>query len=209
MPLEQTRTRLPTLKTKSVKIVQNIKFWHFENLYALNNERREKYFRMSNLKDIFGEVETILVENQEKRESIRDAAKELEAKVIASMQIIKRIHRGGKYEDTINEAKENMKFIPELYKNVQKLVPEGAFYKFHDIWRLSTVKCCMIMSFVTFLEKGSLITRKECAEILGLDATQSSTNFHLELLFDWCTRYMLRISTIGTKFGCCWKHGTT
>ena len=37
------------------------------------------------------------------------------------------------------------------------------------------------MSFVTFLEKGSLITRKECAEILGLDATQSSTNFHLEL----------------------------
>ena len=33
-----------------------------------------------------------------------------------------------------------MKFIPELYKNVQKLVPEGAFYKFHDIWRLSTVK---------------------------------------------------------------------
>ena len=125
---------------------------------------------MSNLKDIFGEVETILVENQEKRESIRDAAKELEAKVIASMQvttpistdivekpgrvlrtirtgdskiifqIIKRIHRGGKYEDTINEAKENMKFIPELYKNVQKLVPEGAFYKFHDIWRLSTVK---------------------------------------------------------------------
>ena len=120
---------------------------------------------MSNLKDIFGEVETILVENQEKRESIRDAAKELEAKVIASMQvsksivqtgqersvddgerfqrlfqIIKRIHRGGKYEDTINEAKENMKLIPELYKNVQNLVPEGAFYKFHDIWRLSTVK---------------------------------------------------------------------
>ena len=117
---------------------------------------------MSNLKDIFGEVEVILVENQEKRESIRDAAKELEAKVIASMQvnthrprtqaartragskfifqIIKRIHRGGKYEDTITEAKENMKFIPELYKNVQKLVPEGAFYKFHDIWRLSTVK---------------------------------------------------------------------
>ena len=120
---------------------------------------------MSNLKDIFGEVETILVENQEKRESIRDAAKELEAKVIASMQvsksivqtgqersvdggerfqrlfqIIKRIHRGGKYEDTINEAKENMKLIPELYKNVQYLVPEGAFYKFHDIWRLSTVK---------------------------------------------------------------------
>ena len=44
-------------------------------------------FRMSNLKDIFGEVETILVENQEKRESIRDAAKELEAKVIASMQV--------------------------------------------------------------------------------------------------------------------------
>ena len=42
---------------------------------------------MSNLKDIFGEVETILVENQEKRESIRDAAKELEAKVIASMQV--------------------------------------------------------------------------------------------------------------------------
>ena len=42
-------------------------------------------------------------------------------------------------------------------------------------------QCCMIMSFVTFLEKGSLITRKECAEILGLDATQSSTNFHLEL----------------------------
>lgn len=42
---------------------------------------------MSNLKDIFGEVEVILVENQEKRESIRDAAKELEAKVIASMQV--------------------------------------------------------------------------------------------------------------------------
>ena len=55
-------------------------------------------------------------------------------------QIIKRIHRGGKYEDTINEAKENMKLIPDLYKNVQNLVPEGAFYKFHDIWRLSTVK---------------------------------------------------------------------
>ena len=47
---------------------------------------------MSNLKDIFGEVETILVENQEKRESIRDAAKELEAKVIASMQVSTPIH---------------------------------------------------------------------------------------------------------------------
>ena len=50
-------------------------------------------FRMSNLKDIFGEVETILVENQEKRESIRDAAKELEAKVIASMQVSRSLVR--------------------------------------------------------------------------------------------------------------------
>ena len=48
---------------------------------------------MSNLKDIFGEVEVILVENQEKRESIRDAAKELEAKVIASMQVSTRRQR--------------------------------------------------------------------------------------------------------------------
>ena len=62
------------------------------------------------------------------------------------VQIIKRIHRGGKYEDTIQEAKENMKFIPELYKNVQKLVPEGAFYKFHDIWRLSTVKVSFLVN---------------------------------------------------------------
>ena len=45
-----------------------------------------------------------------------------------------------------------MKLIPELYKNVQNLVPEGAFYKFHDIWRLSTVK--VKFKFLTFFQKA-------------------------------------------------------
>ena len=51
----------------------------------------------------------------------------------------------------------------------------------------------MIMSFVTFLENGSLISRKKCAKILGLDTIQSTTTFHLELkdyllgLLDTCS----------------------
>ena len=54
-----------------------------------------------------------------------------------------------------------MKFIPELYKNVQKLVPEGAFYKFHDIWRLSTVK----VSFNRFGIIGRTSRRGPCITV--------------------------------------------
>ena len=43
---------------------------------------------------IFAEVETVLNENQEKRESIREASKELESSIIKVVQIVRRIHQG-------------------------------------------------------------------------------------------------------------------
>lgn len=39
----------------------------------------------------------------------------------------------------------------------------------------------MLMSFINFLDNGSLISRRKCAKILGLDTIQSTTNFHLDL----------------------------
>ena len=49
---------------------------------------------MSNLDTIFAEVESVLNANQEKRESIRDASKELESAIIKVVQIVRRIHQG-------------------------------------------------------------------------------------------------------------------
>ena len=125
---------------------------------------------MSKLKDILNEVETLLQDDQEIRKSITNATEQLNTKVNAAMQvrthphnnlkpvisnkisfistrdpltifqIMKRIHRENQYEDTIKNAKENMKILPDLYENVRKLVPKGAFYKYHDIWKPSTVK---------------------------------------------------------------------
>ena len=46
------------------------------------------------LDGIFAEVEVILNENQEKREAIREASKELESAIIKVVQIVRRIHQG-------------------------------------------------------------------------------------------------------------------
>ena len=49
---------------------------------------------MSTLDGIFAEVESVLNSNQEKRESIREASKELESAIIKVVQIVRRIHQG-------------------------------------------------------------------------------------------------------------------
>ena len=60
---------------------------------------------MSTLDGIFAEVESVLNSNQEKRESIREASKELESAIIKVVQIVRRIHQGDtevSWENIIN-----------------------------------------------------------------------------------------------------------
>lgn len=57
---------------------------------------------MSSLKDILSEVETLLMDDKEKRKSITDAVKQLDGKVVASMQVSIRRHNRSKNGDKTN-----------------------------------------------------------------------------------------------------------
>merc|ERR1712008_19801 len=142
------------------------------------------------LDTIFAEVETVLNANQEKRESIRDASKELESAIIKVVQIVRRIHQGD--GEVINSARAALSNVPSLYASIGALVPAGCYFKFHDVWRITTSKCCFVLSFLHFIETGALITRASCAEQLGI-APAHGESFHLELedyligLLDTCS----------------------
>lgn len=69
----------------------------------------------------------------------------------------------------------------ERYANLKKLIPAFQYYRYCDHWNFVTQRLVFSIALVVFLEKGFLVQRDTCAEILGLDEDQSKGGFHLDI----------------------------
>lgn len=53
------------------------------------------------------------------------------------------------------------------FKNLDKIIPKGQYYRYNDHWKFATQRLCFLAALVVFLEKGILIQRETTAQILG------------------------------------------
>lgn len=75
------------------------------------------------------------------------------------------------------KAREIFQKCNGLYQELSKVVPSGQYYRFSDHWNWTTQRLVSLIALVIYLEKGILVTRDTCAEILGLE----SDTFFLDL----------------------------
>lgn len=66
------------------------------------------------------------------------------------------------------------------YEKLECVTPVGQYYRFSDHWNFTTQRLISLIALVIYLEKGFLVSRETCAEILGLKVKQSD-GFHLDL----------------------------
>lgn len=77
-------------------------------------------------------------------------------------------------------ARQKFQKVAGEYSKLAELIPKGEYYRYSDHWGFITQKLVFLISLVIFLEKGFLVSRETCAEILGIASNQHN-GFHLDI----------------------------
>ena len=132
---------------------------------------------------MFSSFQIFMADEQETKEHIRNAVRELEQKSREMVAIIQGVHH--------KASRENIHFIcqtvrskfPHVIKDLQQLIvriPAGQYYRYHDHWRLVLQQFVFLVAFVTYLEKEELVSREDVATALGIKIIWNE-GFHLDL----------------------------
>uniref|UniRef100_A0A023GGP7 Translin n=1 Tax=Amblyomma triste TaxID=251400 RepID=A0A023GGP7_AMBTT len=135
------------------------------------------------MSDVFLSFQQHLDNEQDVREEIRLAVRDLEQRARGILTLLQGIHQQTGIS-TIPElcAKSKAQFatVREQYQVLKSKVPEGQYYRFHDHWRYLTQRLCFLVALTVYLEEERLVEREQVADMLGL-CTEQDKGFHLDL----------------------------
>jgi len=132
---------------------------------------------------MFTSFQSFIESEQETKELIRNAVRELEQKQREMVAVIQGVHHKAS-KDNINILCQNVRskfpsVIADFHRLIDK-IPVGQYYRYHDHWRLVLQQFVFLVAFITYLEKEELVSREEAAASLDLK-TDWSAGFHLDL----------------------------
>ncbi|KAI0241146.1 Translin [Lamellibrachia satsuma] len=137
----------------------------------------------SSTTDIFAAFQDHINRDQDVREEIRAAVRELEQKARALQTVLHAIHQteGVVQLKVICETAES-KFegIRQQMKELKEKVPTDQYYRYNDHWRFMMQRLCFLAALVVYLESERLIDHVAAAERLGV-AVKREDGFHLDL----------------------------
>uniref|UniRef100_A0A224YPR6 Translin n=1 Tax=Rhipicephalus zambeziensis TaxID=60191 RepID=A0A224YPR6_9ACAR len=152
--------------------------------------------------DVFLSFQEHLDGEQDIREEIRLAARDIEQTARGILTLLQAIHQQAGI-NTIPEVCEKSKAqfatIRDQYQVLKSKVPEGQYYRscshetckavtlrmgrtsrFHDHWRFVTQRLCFLAALTIYLEEERLVQREQVADLLGVCVEQDK-GFHLDL----------------------------
>ncbi|KAL3219179.1 hypothetical protein MRX96_030628 [Rhipicephalus microplus] len=158
---------------------------------------------MSNsVSDVFLSFQEHLDGEQDIREEIRLAVREIEQTARGILTLLQAIHQQtgiNTIPEVCQKSKVQFATIKDQYQLLKSKVPEGPVLQdchcgsmsvllkmcsflllFHDHWRFVTQRLCFLAALTIYLEEERLVQREQVADLLGVCVEQDK-GFHLDL----------------------------
>ncbi|XP_064597726.1 translin-like [Liolophura sinensis] len=133
--------------------------------------------------EIFSEFQKYLDEDQDRREEIRQATRDLEQTAREILITVQAVHQKDgllNLQPLCGEVNAKFKTVQEKFKALADKIPQGQYYRFHDHWRFVVQRLSFLASFVIYLSAEKLASREEVANSLGVELLREN-GFHIDL----------------------------
>ncbi|XP_021911275.1 translin-like [Carica papaya] len=105
------------------------------------------------------------------RERIRGVAMEIESTTRLMHAGLLLVHQSRPIPEVLEKAKAQIGLLKQLYNRLAEVLSEypGQYYRYHGDWRSETQTVVSLLSFMHWLETGSLLMHTQAEEKLGLN----------------------------------------
>ncbi|XP_045472734.1 translin [Harmonia axyridis] len=131
--------------------------------------------------NIFKPFQDHINSEQDTREEIRSIMKDIEKplrEIITQLQVIHHKENCNEIGIACLKSRELFEEVRSGFDKLDKIIPEGQYYRYNDHWRYPTQRLCYLAALVVYLEKGFLIEKATAAQIIGMDGKK---HLHLDL----------------------------
>lgn len=133
------------------------------------------------VKDIFDGFNDYLNKEQELREQIRVAVREIDQAAKEAGIALQVIHSSlADVPTACSNARAQFDVCRNGYQRLADLIPEGQYYRYNDHWHFLSQRVVFMVALTVYLEKDFLVSRDTAADILGMK-TKQSDGFHLDI----------------------------
>ncbi|KAI4349133.1 hypothetical protein L6164_009767 [Bauhinia variegata] len=117
---------------------------------------------------------TQLEESGSLRERIRAVVSEIESTTRLTYASLLLVHQSRPTPELLEKAKSQIDVLKKHYEQLAEILREfpGQYYRYHGDWRSETQTVVSLLTFMHWLETGSLLTHREAAEKLGMDSSE-------------------------------------
>lgn len=131
---------------------------------------------------LFESVQQFFENEQDVRERIRLAVKDLEQSARGIFTCMQAVHQCTTAEMAVLCVKSRAMFEPvrTQFATLVDIVPANSYYRFHDHWRFVMQRLAFLGSLLVYLESGRLATRYDVASIIGV-CVRREEGFHIDL----------------------------
>ncbi|CAL5194051.1 unnamed protein product [Lathyrus oleraceus] len=135
---------------------------HFSSTSALSLEKQ------------FGEFRTHLEESGTLRDRIRTVVSEIESTTRLMYANILLVHHSRPTPELLEKAKSQIDVLKDKYKQLADILGgcPGQYYRYHGDWKSETQSVVSMLTFMHWLETGTLLQHKEAEEKLGLNGPE-------------------------------------
>ncbi|XP_057721397.1 uncharacterized protein LOC130935599 [Arachis stenosperma] len=108
------------------------------------------------------------------RERIRNVVSEIESTTRLMYASLLLVHQSRPTPELLEKAKSQIGVLKEKYKQLAEILGgcPGQYYRYHGDWRSETQSVVSLLTFMHWLETGSLLEHKEAEEKLGLNSSE-------------------------------------
>ncbi|ESW34756.1 hypothetical protein PHAVU_001G178300 [Phaseolus vulgaris] len=106
------------------------------------------------------------------RDRIRSVVSEIESSTRLIYATLLLVHQSGPTPGLLEKARSQVNVLKEQYKKLADVLGEspGQYHRYHGDWRSETQTVVSMLTFMHWLETGSLLDHKEAEEKLGLSS---------------------------------------
>ncbi|XP_061345777.1 uncharacterized protein LOC133291521 [Gastrolobium bilobum] len=117
---------------------------------------------------------TQLEESGSLRERIRGVVSQIESITRLMYASLLLVHHSRPTPELLEKAKSQVNVLKEQYKQLAEILGgcPGQYYRYHGDWRSETQSVVSLLTFMHWLETGSLLEHKEAEEKLGLNSSE-------------------------------------
>ncbi|XP_054800452.1 uncharacterized protein LOC129304717 [Prosopis cineraria] len=146
----------------------------FSSSMAAAGDQSHSASSPQSLEKQFEDFRLQLEESGSLRERIRAVVSEIESTTRLMYASLLLVHQSRPTPELLDKAKSYVNVLKDHYKQLAEVLGEcpGQYYRYHGDWRSDTQTVVSLITFMHWLETGSLLMHAEAEEKLGLNSSE-------------------------------------